>query len=141
MPYVLANALANPPHAERIGTATGLNYFEMQYKDLILSLCIISIRVCGWPAGFCNGESNSFCPTPLCTIRCCYGGTASAQLEEQVFHRWTAGGLLTALPNNRVLGNNSPSSLLKGSANFSCPPTINHIFSMPPSLRYSNAAG
>lgn len=114
----------------------------MQYEDLILNLCIISIRVCGWPVGSCNGESNSPCPALSCTIRCCYWDTASAQLEEQVFHRWTAAGLLTAVPNNTVLGNSSPGSLLKGSANCSCscPPTINHIFSLPPPLRYSNTA-
>lgn len=45
MPYVLAKALANPPHAEGAGTAAGLNYFDIQYKDLILNSCIISTGV------------------------------------------------------------------------------------------------
>lgn len=45
MLYVLAKALANPPHAEEgAGTAAGLNYFEMQDKDLIINLCIISLE-------------------------------------------------------------------------------------------------
>lgn len=71
MPYVLAKVLANPPHAERIAVATGLNYFEMQYEDQILNLCIFSITVCGRLAGSHDGESNSSCPTPPYTIGHC----------------------------------------------------------------------